>query len=78
MSDDVKEAAERTKDYHSEMQLPDGMTCADCVYIKRCVAIGYSWPERTQCDFHPSKFIAINRMLSALGIQPTSKETPNG
>ncbi len=36
--------------------LDDGVTCADCVHIPRCEALGYSWPARDQCDFYPNRF----------------------
>ena len=38
------------------MKLPEGKTCADCVHIKRCLAFGYSWADRKQCDFYPNRF----------------------
>ena len=51
------------------MRLPEGYTCADCVHIKRCLAFGYSWAERKQCDFYPNKF---QLSMSA----PVRKPTP--
>lgn len=36
--------------------LPDENTCADCRHVVRCVAFGFSWPERKSCDFIPSRF----------------------
>lgn len=38
------------------MQLPTGATCNDCRHGPRCFALGYSSPERTQCDFYPNRF----------------------
>jgi hypothetical protein len=43
-------------DYDAAMRLPRGKTCDDCVHIRRCVAFGFSSPERTSCDFWPSRF----------------------
>lgn len=43
-------------DYDAEMRLPEGRTCADCRHIARCKGFGFSWPERTSCDFWPSRF----------------------
>jgi hypothetical protein len=42
------------------MQLPPGRICDICIHIKRCVALGFSWRERSQCDFYPSRFIEKN------------------
>jgi hypothetical protein len=39
-----------------DKKLPDGKTCADCAHINRCKGIGYSWPERNECDFSPSRY----------------------
>ena len=40
------------------MALPEGKTCADCFYVKRCVRISCTVPDRKMCDFYPVKFIA--------------------
>lgn len=42
--------------YEAEMTLPTGKTCADCKHIKRCEGFGFTEPNRTSCDFHPSRF----------------------
>lgn len=47
---------EAERDYDAEMQLPAGKTCGDCVHVRRCVGMGYSWTAREQCDFWPNKF----------------------
>jgi len=39
------------------MQLPAGKTCGDCIHGPKCFTHGYSWPERTQCDFYPNVFV---------------------
>lgn len=44
-------------DYRAAMKLPEGRTCDDCIHARRCFAMGYSEPGRTNCDFYPSKFI---------------------
>jgi hypothetical protein len=43
-------------DYVDEMKLPAGKTCASCVHVRRCVALGYTKAESTSCDFWPNKF----------------------
>lgn len=45
-------------DYAKEMQLPDGLTCDDCVHARRCFGFGFSKPGRSSCDFWPSRFRA--------------------
>jgi hypothetical protein len=44
-------------DYHAEMRLPPGVTCADCKHIERCVGFGFSLPGCTSCDFWPNRFV---------------------
>lgn len=39
------------------MQLPVGNTCADCVYVRGCVNMGFTWRTRTMCDFYPNRFL---------------------
>lgn len=48
-------------DYAAAMKLPEGKTCADCVQSRRCCAMGFSWPDRTQCDFFPSYFTEADK-----------------
>lgn len=36
--------------------LPDGKICADCVHVRRCVAIFGMTPEDTSCSFFPRRF----------------------
>lgn len=43
---------------HQCMDIPEGMTCADCVYVKRCTSIFGAKPENTKCDFEPIRFKA--------------------
>lgn len=39
-----------------DMALPEGNACDDCGHIARCVAFGFTWRERTSCDFSPSRY----------------------
>lgn len=50
------------------MALPPGKTCGDCAHISRCLAFGFSWRSRTECDFAPSRFLE----------RPTKPERPAG
>ena len=38
------------------MQLPEGVTCDDCVSFKRCSAMFGAFPGRDYCDFFPRRF----------------------
>ena len=40
----------------SDMDLPEGRQCADCMHIKRCMWMFDCKPESTKCDFAPSRF----------------------
>lgn len=41
----------------TSMQLPPGMTCADCVNVGFCVKFLGDWvPPMTRCDWSPSRF----------------------
>lgn len=42
--------------YAAEMNLPPGKTCSDCAHFKRCSWLISAEPERTYCDWHPSRF----------------------
>lgn len=44
--------------YDAEMKLPDGATCSDCAHAPRCTGFGFTTPDRTSCDFWPSRFHA--------------------
>ncbi len=52
----TSEDRETVKEIDDAMRLPLGATCNDCAHGKRCFGLGYSWPERTQCDFYPNSF----------------------
>lgn len=43
-------------DYDTEMRLPEGRTCGDCVHVKRCCAMFGHTPSDTSCDWHPIRF----------------------
>jgi len=36
--------------------IPNNLTCANCVHIDKCLRMGFSWAERKECDFGPSRF----------------------
>lgn len=38
------------------MKLPEGKTCADCAYYKRCYALFECPSTNTECDWAPSRF----------------------
>ena len=40
----------------NDMKLPDGKTCADCAYYKRCWALFECPADNTECDWAPSRF----------------------
>lgn len=53
-----------------DMNLPAGMTCADCFHCKRCCAIFGHIPEDEVCDWSPSRFIYRRRMTAGdLGLE---------
>ena len=41
-----------------KMRLPKGITCGDCVHIRRCKGIFGHVETDTYCDWSPSRFIA--------------------
>lgn len=41
-----------------KMRLPAGITCGDCVHIRRCKAIYGHVEADTYCDWSPSRFWA--------------------
>lgn len=41
-----------------KMRLPKGVTCGDCVHIRRCSAIYGHTETDTYCDWSPSRFRA--------------------
>lgn len=41
----------------NDMDLPTGKTCADCCHLRRCVGMGFTKAENTNCDFSPSRFV---------------------
>lgn len=55
------------RDYDADMKLPEGKTCGDCCHIRRCKAFGFTWPERTSCDFYPNKFTPAGRAALSEG-----------
>ncbi len=47
------------RDYDVLMRLPAGRTCSDCLFFRRCKALGYTHDDRTQCDFWPRRYHQI-------------------
>lgn len=43
---------------HQCMDLPEGMTCGDCIHKARCIAIFGAKESNTSCDFEPIRFKA--------------------
>jgi hypothetical protein len=41
-----------------KMRLPKGVTCGDCVHIRRCSLIFGHTETDTSCDWSPSRFRA--------------------
>ena len=48
---------------HETVDLPPGKTCADCYYVKRCVALFGAKPENDFCDFLPVAFREAPRLM---------------
>ena len=49
-------------DYHAEMKLPEGKTCADCVHGAICDDLfGAVRNSFTSCDWWPRKFVEARR-----------------
>jgi hypothetical protein len=52
--------------YHAEMRLPDGKTCADCQHGPRCDALfGAVRRAFSSCDFWPSRFVSESQERAA-------------
>lgn len=52
-----------------KMKLPKGVTCGDCIHIRRCRAIfGHAEPD-IYCDWSPSRFQARAAIAKAQGEQ---------
>jgi hypothetical protein len=48
------------------MQLPNGMYCADCVHYSRCYKMFDVKHTNTECDFAPSRFSAADTKKAKL------------
>lgn len=42
---------------HTCMNLPEGVTCGDCIYSKVCFAMYGHKPTDTYCDWSPRRFV---------------------
>ncbi len=42
----------------SDMDLPEGKTCADCVHVEKCVTMFGAKAENKYCGFEPIRFKA--------------------
>jgi hypothetical protein len=59
MSDTPQEVKVRTPTCEPDMLLPQGKSCADCHWFRRCVALigpKYINAQATSCDWSPSRF----------------------
>ena len=45
-----------TSKLESDMKLPDGKVCSDCVHCYRCTLIFGAKRTNTECDFYPIRF----------------------
>ena len=57
-------------DYSTEMRLPAGKTCGDCIHTRRCVALFGHTEADTACDFYPSRYAP--RTSSGGGVMVTA------
>jgi len=39
-----------------KMLLPEGKTCINCIYYKKCFALFGAYESRKDCDFFPNRF----------------------
>lgn len=56
---EVREPLPRTDD---DMDLPAGMTCADCVHCRRCTLMFGHIPADESCDWSPSRFTPARKL----------------
>lgn len=50
-----------------DMKLPEGKTCADCHWFKRCDWLISCKPTNTECDWSPSRFrLPVAASLAAM------------
>lgn len=47
----------------NDMKLPEGKTCNDCCHRYRCTVIFGASLTNDECDFSPSRFVAIETVL---------------
>jgi len=46
----------RSASDEDQMNLPEGMTCGDCVHCRRCTSMFGHIPTDESCDWSPSRF----------------------
>lgn len=46
----------RSASDEDQMNLPEGMTCGDCVHCRRCTSMFGHIPADESCDWSPSRF----------------------
>ena len=52
-----------------KMNLPVGLTCGDCIHIRKCKAIYGHGETDTSCDWSPSKFQAAKKQPHAIQVE---------
>ena len=52
-----REPYRRVPDDADRMNLPEGMTCGDCVHSRRCTMMYGHIPADEVCDWAPSRFL---------------------
>lgn len=62
----------RSASDEDQMNLPDGMTCGDCVHCRRCTSMFGHIPTDESCDWSPSRF----REAKLEKLQITEKHLP--
>lgn len=55
--------ADRSCTPASCMILPHDMTCSDCVYAVKCLALFGAKGRSTSCDFFPRRFVARGYLI---------------
>lgn len=51
-----REPLRRASNDADRMNLPEGMTCGDCVHCRRCTMMFGHIPADEVCDWSPSRF----------------------
>jgi hypothetical protein len=60
-----REPYRRVRDDADRMNLPEGMTCGDCVHCRRCTMMYGHIPADEVCDWAPSRFLQTASLKTA-------------